>query len=137
MEDPFSCVLTCKKNPCSFWMWGDVQPPVLPMCRHGFLCVSRKVKKEGVNKGSMFFCCANEKEDSCRFFEWAPEEKRHGSLKCNFQHFNVSSIAISMNGEPIPFQPMQLSFGANPQFIEAFSTMFSGTGKCITTVEMI
>ena len=47
----------------------------------------------------------------------------------NFQHFNVSSIAISVNGEEIPFKPLQLSFGANPRFIEAFCTQFSGTGK--------
>ena len=72
-------VCSDKKNPCSFWIWGDMQPPDLPMCRHGYPCVSRKVKKEGANKGRMFFCCANEKEDSCRYFEWAPEEKRHDS----------------------------------------------------------
>ena len=29
----------------------------------------------------------------------------------------------------MPFKPPQLSFGANPRFIEAFCTQFSGTGK--------
>ena len=29
----------------------------------------------------------------------------------------------------MPFKPMKLSFGAAAQYIEAFSTMFSGTGK--------
>ena len=47
----------------------------------------------------------------------------------NFQNFNVSSVGISVNGEDMPFKPMQLSFGANPKYVEAFSTMFSGTGK--------
>ena len=47
----------------------------------------------------------------------------------NFQHFNVSSITLTVNGEDAPFKPMQLSFGANPQYIEAFATLFSGTGK--------
>jgi hypothetical protein len=47
----------------------------------------------------------------------------------NFQHFNVSSVGVSVNGEDIPFKPLQLSFGANPRFIEAFCTQFSGTGK--------
>lgn len=47
----------------------------------------------------------------------------------NFQHFNMSSLGISVNGEAIPFRPIQLSFGANPRFIEAFLTQFSGTGK--------
>jgi len=47
----------------------------------------------------------------------------------NFQHFNASYLAISVNGQEIPLKPMQLSFGANPRFIEAFITLFSGTGK--------
>jgi hypothetical protein len=47
----------------------------------------------------------------------------------NFQHFNVSSVGVSVNGEDIPFKPLPLSFGANPRYIEAFCTQFSGTGK--------
>ena len=47
----------------------------------------------------------------------------------NFQHFNVSSIGITVNGEEMPFKSMQLSFGATHRFVEAFSTLFSGTGK--------
>ena len=38
-----------------------------------------------------------------------------------------------MNGEEIPFKPLQLSFGANSRFVEAFSTLFSGTGKLYFT----
>ena len=56
----------------------------------------------------------------------------NGALKknpFNFKQFNVSSIGITVNGEEMPFKPMKLSFGAAPQYIEAFSTMFSGTGK--------
>ena len=37
------------------------------MCRHGFSCAVRKVEKDGVNKGRVFFSCPN--------FEWAPEEE--------------------------------------------------------------
>ena len=48
----------------------------------------------------------------------------------HFQHFNISSIGLTINGEEIPFAPMQLSFGANnSRFVEAFYTQFSGTGK--------
>lgn len=57
----------------------------------------------------------------------------NGGLKknpFNFQHFNLSSLGITVNGESIPFKPIQLSFGAaNSRFIEAFLTQFSGTGK--------
>ena len=49
-----------KAKPCSFWMWGDVQPLAKPECRHGLPCAIRKVKK-GLNKDRLFFCCPNDK----------------------------------------------------------------------------
>ena len=68
---PFS-VCSDQSNPCSFWVWGDVQHVAKPKCRHGFPCVIRKVKKETINKDRLFFCCA--KNDSCNYFEWVLEE---------------------------------------------------------------
>ena len=47
----------------------------------------------------------------------------------NFQHFNVSSLGISVNGESLPSKPFKLSFGNNPRYIEAFLSQFAGTGK--------
>ncbi|XP_046841914.1 uncharacterized protein F54H12.2-like [Xenia sp. Carnegie-2017] len=49
----------------------------------------------------------------------------------NFQHFNVSSLGISVNGESLPSKPFKLSFGNNPRYIEAFLSQFAGTGKII------
>ena len=65
-------VCSYQTNPCSFWVWDDVQAVAKPKCRHGFPSVIRKVKKETVNKDRLFFCCAQ--EDSCNYFEWVPEE---------------------------------------------------------------
>ena len=65
-------VCSDQTNPCSFWVWGDVQPVAKPKCRHGAPSVIRKVKKETVNKDRLFFWCAQ--EDSCNYFEWVPEE---------------------------------------------------------------
>ena len=65
-------VCSDQSNPCSFWVWGDVQHVAKPKCRHGFPRVIRKVKKETINKDRLFFCCAQ--EDSCNYFEWVPEE---------------------------------------------------------------
>ena len=65
-------------------------------------------------------------------FGLVESEAFNGALKknpYNFQHFNVSSIGITVNGEEMPFKPLQLSYGAAPKYIEAFSTLFSGTGK--------
>ena len=44
-----------KAKPCSFWMWGDVQPLAKPEYHHGLSCEVRKVKKEGLNKDRLFF----------------------------------------------------------------------------------
>ncbi|CAB3994887.1 Hypothetical predicted protein [Paramuricea clavata] len=65
-------------------------------------------------------------------FGLVESEVFNGALKknrYNFQHFNVSSIGITVNGEEMPFKPLQLSYGAAAKYIEAFSTLFSGTGK--------
>ena len=66
-------VCSDQANPCSFWVWGDVQAVAKPKCRHGFPSVIRKVKKETVNKDRLFFCCAQ--ENSCNYFEWVPEDR--------------------------------------------------------------
>ena len=48
----------------------------------------------------------------------------------NFQNFTISFLAISVNGEEVPFKPLQLSYtAATRRYIEAFHTLFSGTGK--------
>ena len=48
----------------------------------------------------------------------------------NFQNFGVSFIGLAVNGEEMPFKPIQLSYAdANPRYIEAYSTLFSGLGK--------
>ena len=64
--------LLYQANGCTFWTWGDVQPVAKPECRHGFPSIIRKVKKETVNKGCLFFCCGQ--QDSCNYFEWVPEK---------------------------------------------------------------
>ena len=64
-----------KTKPYPFWMWGGVQPIAKPESRHGLPCFIRKVKKEGLNKDRLFFCCQNDKESTCRFFEWAHDEQ--------------------------------------------------------------
>jgi ssDNA-binding Zn-finger/Zn-ribbon topoisomerase 1 len=64
-----------KTKPSPFWMWGDVHPIAKPEWCHGLPCVIRKVKKEGLNKDRLFFCCPNDKESTCPFFEWAPDEQ--------------------------------------------------------------
>ena len=48
----------------------------------------------------------------------------------NFKNFTVSYVGISVNGQEIPFRPLKLSYvEATPKFIEAYATLFLGTGK--------
>ena len=86
-----------KSKPCSFWVWGDVQPLAKPECRHGLPCAVRKVKKEGLNKDRLFFCCANDMESTCRFFEWAPDQKLGLFQSVNFSKAPVEKQSCKKN----------------------------------------
>ena len=85
-----SCNFFCSEDLSYFWAWGDVRPIAKPKCRHGFPCVIRKVKKEGINEDRFFFCCAQ--ENSYKYFEWVPEEPYydakffHPMIKQNEKH---------------------------------------------------
>ena len=46
----------------------------------------------------------------------------------NFQHYNLSQIGISVNGEEVPFKPLKLNFD-DKLFVTACNTLFSGAGK--------
>ena len=46
----------------------------------------------------------------------------------NFQHYNLTQIRISVNGEEVPFKPLKLNFD-DELLVTAYSTLFSGTGK--------
>ena len=50
----------------------------------------------------------------------------------NFQHFNVSTITLTVNGEEVPFKQLTLDYkggsnGKNKDFVQAYNTLFSGT----------
>ena len=53
----------------------------------------------------------------------------------NFQHFGVKNISLTANGEEIPFKQLTLTYpkdgtnSMNVDYIQAYNTLFSGTGK--------
>ena len=49
----------------------------------------------------------------------------------NFQHFKVKTVTLSVNGEEIPFKQLVLDYtsATAKDFIQAYNTLFSGTGK--------
>ena len=61
----------------------------------------------------------------------------------NFKNYDISTITLSVNGEEIPFKQLRLKF-PNPSdseskkktvdFIQAYNTLFSGTGKMFSNM---
>jgi hypothetical protein len=55
------------------------------------------VKKEGLNKDRLLFCCANDMESTCRFFEWAPDQKLGFFQSVNFSKAPVENKGYNKN----------------------------------------
>ena len=55
----------------------------------------------------------------------------YGKNPYNFQHFKVTRVGLSVNGEEIPFKQLVLDYTSakTKDFIRAYNTLFSGTGK--------
>ena len=65
----------------------------------------------------------------------------YGKNPYNFAHFGVIAVTLTANGEEIPFKQLTLQYPKNPEgdvnpasddkvdFIQAYNTLFSGTGK--------
>ena len=48
----------------------------------------------------------------------------------NFQNFKVTTVTLTVNGEELPFKQLTLNYEDNKEnFIQAYNTLFSGTGK--------
>ena len=48
----------------------------------------------------------------------------------NFQNFKVTTVTLTVNGEELPFKQLTLNYENNKEnFIHAYNTLFSGTGK--------
>ena len=65
----------------------------------------------------------------------------YGTNPYNFQHFGVTNVSLTANGQEIPFKQLTLKYPKDPNgevdpatdseldFDEAYNTLFSGTGK--------
>ena len=48
----------------------------------------------------------------------------------NFKDYKVTTVTLTVNGEELPFKQLTLNYAKNKEnFIQAYSTLFSGTGK--------
>ena len=64
-----------ERHPCNFFAWGDQEIPETPLCKHHRASRMFTVKK-GPNKDRKFFACAEQKGNSCKFFQWFEELKK-------------------------------------------------------------
>lgn len=46
----------------------------------------------------------------------------------NFEHFNINFLCLYIDGVQIPSKPLQPDFNSNMGYVEAYHTLFSGTG---------
>ena len=48
----------------------------------------------------------------------------------NFRNYEVTTVTLTVNGEELPFKQLTLNYEDNKEnFIQAYNTLFSGTGK--------
>ena len=72
-------VCSKKVDPCYYFAWEDEVIIPRPLCEHGKPCDIQKERKEGPNKGRLFFSCAepssyNPARGPCKFFKWMETE---------------------------------------------------------------
>ena len=54
----------------------------------------------------------------------------YGNNPYNFQNYKVTTVTLTVNGEELPFKQLTLNYAKNKEnFIQAYNTLFSGTGK--------
>jgi DNA topoisomerase-3 len=75
------------------------------MCYCDLTTILREVKKDGLNKGKMFYTCSKSYDDKCNYFMWKDEsdKKRGQNIKANkepIKELNKEPIK-ELNEEPI------------------------------------
>ena len=54
----------------------------------------------------------------------------YGKNPYNFRNYKVTTVTLTVNGEELPFKQLTLNYEDNKEnFIQAYNTLFSGTGK--------
>lgn len=47
----------------------------------------------------------------------------------NFQHFKLSEIVVTVNGEPVPVRPLKLDYGDNNNYVSALCNLYQASEK--------
>lgn len=53
----------------------------------------------------------------------------YGVNPFNFEHFKITDVSLSVNGESLPGRPLQIDFGDNRNYVSAYTRLFDACGK--------
>ncbi|XP_061190341.1 uncharacterized protein F54H12.2-like [Saccostrea echinata] len=53
----------------------------------------------------------------------------YGTNPFNFEHFNLSEIVVTVNGEPIPVRPLKFDYGDNRNYVTALCNLYQSSEK--------
>ncbi|XP_058522928.1 protein ZGRF1 isoform X2 [Ochotona princeps] len=78
----------------------------IPSCHHNQPAKLVMVKKEGPNKGRLFYTCDGPKANQCKFFKWLeevdPGVSTHEKSKSNLVLNDIKSIGVFLRSQKIP-----------------------------------
>ncbi|RLN98490.1 hypothetical protein BBJ28_00022903 [Nothophytophthora sp. Chile5] len=132
----FVCSLP-QSDQCSFFAWasdGNAEGggPVVKCAGHDEPCVERTVKKEGPNKGRLFYSCRRPQTDTnCGFFQWKDEMAGSSSATAAASRgSNASANVLRCPGHEAPCA-LRKTRKAGPNLNREFYTCsFQGSESC-------
>ncbi|XP_061170588.1 uncharacterized protein F54H12.2-like [Saccostrea echinata] len=74
----------------------------------------------------------NGKQPSKMFVTFVKQSAVNGSYTANpfnFEHFKLSEIVVTVNGEPVPVRPMRLDFGDDKNYVTALCNLYQSSEK--------
>lgn len=63
------------------------------------------------------------------FVKQAAVNGSYASNPFNFQHYNVSEIVVTVNGEPTPVRPLKMDYGNNRNYVTALCNLYQASEK--------
>lgn len=61
------------------------------------------------------------------FVKQAAVNGSYASNPFNFQHYNVSEIIVTVNGEPTPVRPLKMDYGSNRNYVTALCNLYQAS----------
>lgn len=109
------------------------------MQRYGLMCdcelrtVLREVKKDGKNKGRLFYCCSQHYEDKCDYFMWKDESDRRRNKNIEHKNKTEEEHQDEQSEEKMPDENVQMCFCNLPVVLREVKKDGQNKGKMFYT----